>query len=169
MKTDELLQQVKNFDKPQLKEYISNLPVGELIDTMVDMVVNYPQTPGDREQITVSEEVYSKILDISEQICMIYDANFRTPVQGRGRKSIFEIEGYEVAVNKLIEQYKQQYKDKNTPIISASAYNYRLRLLRKAEKQRRINNGEDVAEVEKLPLTYIDTKTGEIINLPQIK
>lgn len=156
MKTQELLKQVKHFDKPQLKEYISNLPMGEIIDTMVELVVNYPQTPSGREQITVSEEVYSRLFALIEE-------NFRTPVQGRGRKSIFETEGYEVAVNKLIEQFS------GGSSISASAYNYRLRLLHKAEKQRRINNGEDVAEVEKLPLTYIDTKTGEIINLPQIK
>lgn len=162
MKTQELLKQVKNFDKPQLKEYISNLPMGEIIDTMVELVVNYPQTPGGKEQITVSEEVYSRLFALIEE-------NFRTPVQGRGRKSIFETEGYEVAVNRLIEQYKQQYKDKNTPNISASAFNYRLRLLCKAEKQRRINNGEDIAEVATLQPTYIDTKTGEIINLPQIK
>lgn len=152
MRIDKFLQKNKNLDIEQLREKLLDISKLELVEMLVETIQNTP-TPEQTikpEPIRITDKLYKTLIKLIDDNFVVIGAD------GRGRKSVYDTEGYFVAVQRILNNYKSK------PEQSTSQFNLQLKQLYLREYQRRKDNNEDITNFHK---TYI--KKGVIYNEPE--
>lgn len=152
MKIVKFLQKNKNLDINELKEKLLDISKVELVEMLIETIQNIP-TPEQTikpEPIRITDKLYNTLIKLIDDNFVVIGAD------GRGRKSVYDTEGYVVAVQRILNNYK------SNPEQSSSQFNNQLKQLYLRECQRRKDNNEDITNFHK---TYI--KRGVIHNEPE--
>ena len=129
---------------------ISKLGLVEMLIEMVEYHNNNKTEQAKPEPIRITDKLYKTLIKLIDDNFVVIGAD------GRGRKSVYDTEGYVVAVQRILNNYK------SNPEQSSSQFNNQLKQLYLRECQRRKDNNEDITNFHK---TYI--KRGVIHNEPE--
>lgn len=160
MKIVKILQDLSKKGEGDLKEYLLDIPKTELVEIIVEMVNNQQPPKPQVEPLTISSEVYYRLVEL-------INLNFKTKVEGRGRKSVFDEVGYVVAVQRVLDNYKYNRT------LPTAQYNLQLKQLYLKEKFRREQSGENVDNFHrtyiKREVIYNEPKSSPFLNVDEEK
>ena len=143
----------KGITTDELREKLLDISKLGLVEMLIEMVEYHNNNKTEQskpEPIRITDKLYKTLIKLIADNFVVIGAD------GRGRKSVYDTEGYIVAVQRILNNYK------SNPEQSSSQFNNQLKQLYLRERQRRKDNNEDITNFHK---TYI--KRGVIYNEPE--